>query len=100
MTVYDAVVVGGGHAGLAAAMWLARYRQRVVVVDSGEHRNRWVDQAHGYLGSDPLDPAELLGRARADVAEYPEAEVVAGRVSTAAQRDDGVFVLTLEEVGA
>ena len=78
----DAVVVGGGPAGLAAATWLARYRCRVVVVDSDEHRNRWVERAHGYLGSDPIDPAALRDRARADLARYEEAELVLGKVTS------------------
>jgi thioredoxin reductase len=96
MTEYDAVVVGGGPAGLAAALWLARYRRRVVVVDSAEYRNRWVDQAHGYLGFDPVDPAELRERARRDLERYPEATVVAGRV-VSARREAAEFVLALSE---
>ena len=93
----DAVVVGGGPAGLSAATWLARYRKQVVVLDSGEHRNRWVDRAHGYLGSDPMAPAELLASAREDLARYPEAEVRPGRAVTARRRDDGNFVVGLED---
>ncbi|HEV7886301.1 MAG TPA: NAD(P)/FAD-dependent oxidoreductase [Acidimicrobiales bacterium] len=97
MTVHDAVVVGGGPAGLAAGLWLARYRRRVVVVDSGEHRNRWVDEAHGYLGFDPINPAELLERAGADLAEYPEASLRTGRVTSALRTDGGLFALDLED---
>ena len=99
MTVYDAVVVGGGPAGLAAALWLARYRRTVVVLDSGEYRNRWVDEAHGYLGFDPFSPEELRGRARDDLARYPEAEVRAGKAGRAARNADGTFDVVLEEGG-
>jgi thioredoxin reductase len=67
---WDAVVVGGGVAGLAAATWLGRHRRRVLVVDRGEPRNRWVDEAHGYLGLDGIGPAELIERARRDLARY------------------------------
>lgn len=88
-------MVGGGPAGLAAATWLARYRRRVAVVDSGEYRNRWVDQAHGYLGRDPVDPAELRETARKDLAQYPEASIIEGRVTTACRDGDGAFTLTL-----
>jgi thioredoxin reductase len=95
-TRYDAVVVGGGPAGLAAALWLARYRQRVLMVDSGEQRNRWVDQAHGYLGSDPVSPADLLERARADLRCYPEASLQTGRVASVTADDDGTFVLVTD----
>jgi 2-polyprenyl-6-methoxyphenol hydroxylase-like FAD-dependent oxidoreductase len=41
----EAIVVGGGPAGLSAVTWLARYRRRVLVLDSGEYRNRWADAA-------------------------------------------------------
>jgi thioredoxin reductase len=100
MTVHDAVVVGGGPAGLAAALWLARYRRRVVVFDSGDYRNRWVDEAHGYLGFDPFSPAELRQRAQDDLARYPEATLRQGRITHAAREDDGTFTLTLDGADA
>ncbi len=49
-TEVDAVVVGGGAAGLAAALWLARYRRSVVVLDSGDYRAAKVEASYGYLG--------------------------------------------------
>jgi thioredoxin reductase len=88
---YDAVVVGGGVAGLSAATWLARYRQRVLVLDSGEQRNRWVELAHGYLGFDPIAPGELLDRARRQLDSYPEVEVRRGRAESVERGDDGRF---------
>lgn len=93
----DAVVVGGGPAGLAAATWIARYRRSVVVVDAGEPRNRWVDLAHGYLGDDPVRPGDLAERARRQLLAYPEAELCAGRVGAAGRRDDGVFAVDLDD---
>jgi thioredoxin reductase len=68
--VWDAAVVGGGPAGLSAATWLARYRRTVVVLDSQEYRNRWVDNAHGYLGSDPMPPKEFLARSCEQLDRY------------------------------
>lgn len=59
---------------MSAATWIARYRRRVVVLDSEEYRNRWVDHAHGYLGSDPIPPKELLARACEQLAGYDAAE--------------------------
>lgn len=91
--VHDAIVVGGGAAGLAAATWIARYRRSVVVLDGGEPRNRWVDQAHGYLGADPVHPAALLERAREEVSRYEEASLRATSATRARRRDDGVFVV-------
>jgi thioredoxin reductase len=90
----DAIVVGGGPAGLSGATWLARYRRTVLVLDSGEYRNRWADAAHGYLGRDPVHPAELLGRARADLCAYPTAEVRPERAVKATPEGGGFEVLT------
>ncbi len=66
----DVVVIGGGAAGLAAALQLGRVRRRVAVVDAGEPRNRPAAHSHGFLGHDGAPPLELLGRARAEVAHY------------------------------
>jgi thioredoxin reductase len=93
--LYDVAVVGGGPAGLSAATWAARYRRSVLVVDSGEYRNRWVHRSHGYLGNDPADPMELLRRGRDDLARYPEVTFCEGRASSARRNPDGHFVLTI-----
>lgn len=82
MAEYDAVVVGGGPAGLTAATWLGRYRRRTLLVDAGEHRNRWVEQSHGYFTRDPESPAVLLETACAQLEAYPLVRRVAGCVSS------------------
>ncbi|MFP5320089.1 MAG: NAD(P)/FAD-dependent oxidoreductase [Acidimicrobiia bacterium] len=91
---HDAVVVGGGPAGLSAAAWLARHRRRVALVDGGRRRNRWVEQTHGYLGLDPVDPAHLMDRARAGLLAYPTAEICVGEAVAAEIRPDGTFGLS------
>src|SRR3954470_2043967 len=77
----DAVVVGGGPAGLSAALWLARDRLDVTVVDSGEWRAAQVEQSHGYLGRDPQQPNELLERGRDELLAYPTARYQTGAVT-------------------
>jgi thioredoxin reductase len=77
---YDVVVVGGGAAGLSAALVLARARRRVAVVDVGSPRNAPAAHMHGYLGSDGLPPSELLARGRAEVTSYG-GHLVAGTVT-------------------
>ncbi len=67
---YDVVVVGGGAAGLSAALVLGRARRRVVVVDAGQPRNAPAAHMQGFLGSDGLAPVELLDRGRAELAGY------------------------------
>jgi thioredoxin reductase len=84
--LHDAVVVGGGAAGLVA------------VLDGGEPRNQWVERAHGYLGADPVDPADLLRAAREQLARYEEVVLCEGTAERAWRRDDGVFVVEAGEV--
>jgi thioredoxin reductase len=68
--VYDVVVVGGGAAGLSAALVLGRARRRVAVVDAGAPRNAPAAHMQGFLTRDGLPPAELLERGRAEVSGY------------------------------
>ena len=90
------LVVGGGPAGLSAATWAARYRRTVLVIDSGEYRNRWAVESHGYLGTDPGNPMDLLRQARANLDHYPEVAFCEGRATAARREDDGHFVVTVE----
>jgi len=83
---YDAVIVGGGAAGLSAALVLGRARRRVAVIDTGQPRNAPAAHMQGFLGSDGLPPAELLARGRAEVAGYGVVQV-AGTVASIARGD-------------
>jgi thioredoxin reductase len=67
---YDVVVVGGGAAGLSAALVLGRARRRVAVVDAGDPRNAPAAHMHGFLSRDGTPPADLLAAARAEVRGY------------------------------
>lgn len=95
--IVDVCVVGAGPAGLAAATWLGRYRRDTVVLDSTEHRNRWVEQGHGYLGSDPFSPADLLQRARDDLKQYETVTIVSAKALSAQCSVDGLFSLRLSD---
>lgn len=68
--MYDVVIVGGGPAGLSAALVLGRARRRVALVDAGEPRNARAHEAHGFLTRDGITPGELLALGRAEVAGY------------------------------
>ncbi len=67
---YDVVVVGGGAAGLSAALVLGRARRRVVVVDAGTPRNAPAAHMHGFLSRDGMPPTELLAVGRDEVRAY------------------------------
>jgi thioredoxin reductase (NADPH) len=92
----DVVVVGGGAAGLAAAVALARSRRSVVVVDAGQPRNAPAEGAHNVLGQEGVSPLELLARGRAEAEGYG-ARIVSGSVTGASGAVDD---FTLEVDGS
>jgi thioredoxin reductase (NADPH) len=92
---YDVVVVGGGAAGLSAAVTLARSLRSVVVIDAGEPRNAPAAGAHNLLGREGIAPLELLATGRREAESYG-AEIRAGRV-VAVRRDECGFELDLAD---
>jgi thioredoxin reductase len=67
---YDVVVVGGGAAGLSAALVLGRARRRVAVIDAGAPRNGPAARMQGFVSRDGMAPAEFLSTGRAEVSGY------------------------------
>jgi len=94
---YDVVVIGGGPAGLAAAMWLARYRLRTLMVDAGNPRNKVTWAVHGYLGLADVAPEDLR-RVGREQAERAGAIIEDGTVSAVSGEKDA-FEVTLEDGG-
>ena len=80
MNTYDVVIIGGGAAGLSAALVLSRARRRVLVVDSGAPRNAPAAHLHGFLSRDGMPPRDLLAAGRQEVRGY------GGTVTTGAVR--------------
>lgn len=85
---YDVVIVGGGAAGLSAALMLGRARRSVLVVDSGEPRNAPAAHTHGFFSRDGVPPAHLLEAGRREVAGYG-GEIVTGRARSASRDESG-----------
>lgn len=92
---YDVVIVGGGPAGLSAALMLGRARRSVLVVDSGEPRNAPAAHMHGYLSRDGAAPGGFLAAGRDEVLGYG-VEIVTGRVGTTT-RDDAGFTVGIDD---
>ena len=80
MDDYDVVIIGGGAAGLSAALVLARARRTVAVVDAGEPRNAPAAHMQGFLSRDGIPPSRFLAAGREEVAGYG-GRLVAGRVT-------------------
>jgi thioredoxin reductase len=70
MNDFDVVVIGGGAAGLSAALVLSRARRSVLVIDGGAPRNAPAAHMHGFLSRDGMPPAQLLAIGRDEVAGY------------------------------
>lgn len=96
---YDVAVVGGGAAGLSAAVALARFGQSVVVIDEGTPRNAPAGHVHNMLTRDGTPPAELYRLGRSEVTRFG-GEILAGTVRSVhgsagafrLQLDDGVIM--------
>jgi thioredoxin reductase len=90
--IHDVAIVGGGPAGLSAAIWLGRYLHSVVLLDSGDPRNWETRGVNGYLGLPGITPAELR-RAGRDEARRYGVDLVDGYVIRARAESDERFVL-------
>ena len=89
---YDVVVIGGGAAGLSAALVLGRSRRRTLVVDAGEPRNTPAAHMQGYLTRDGMSPAEFLALGREEIARYG-VDLVRDRAVDVTKGDDFAVAL-------
>ena len=91
----DVIIIGGGAAGLNAALVLGRTRRAVTVIDAGQPRNAPAAGAHGFITRDGVAPLELTRLGRADLEPY-DVNIVEGRVLRA-EKLDGEFRITLND---
>lgn len=94
--MFDVVVVGGGPAGLSAALMLGRCRRRVLVCDAGQPRNASSHALHGYLTRDGVAPAHLNALGRSELATYG-VQVREGVQVTAVDREGDLFEVRLKD---
>lgn len=86
--LYDVIIVGGGPAGLSAALVLGRSRRRVLVCDEGHPRNAASRGVHGFLSRDGIPPRDLLRLGRAEIERY-DVDWRQGQVAFACRLDEG-----------
>jgi thioredoxin reductase len=95
-TTWDCIIVGGGAAGLSAALVLGRARQRTLVIDAGNQSNRCAAGVGGLLGHDGRPPAAFYAAGHEELAAYPTVELRSGEVLGGERRDAG-FVLDVAD---
>ncbi|MGF3024156.1 NAD(P)/FAD-dependent oxidoreductase [Methylobacterium aquaticum] len=94
-SVLDCLVIGGGPAGLTAAIYLARFRRRFQVVDAGRSRAALIPTSHNHAGfPEGIHGRTLLGRMTEQARRYG-AHIVHGSVTHLEHRPDGVFIATV-----
>ena len=96
---WECIIIGGGPAGLSAALSLGRARRRTLVIDAGRQSNLPAAGIGGLLGHDRRPPASLYEDGRAELQEYPTVELRGGEVCGAVAEADlvGEFVVTLAD---
>lgn len=90
---WDVTVIGGGPAGMSAALVLGRARRRVLLLDDGRYRNYASRTLHGYLTRDGIDPAEFRAIGRDELRRYPNVTTRAAEVTDARRVDGAAFEL-------
>lgn len=91
---YDAIIIGGSFAGLAAALYLGRAHRSVCVLDTQQPRNRYADASHGFFAQDGSDPRTLLATMRQQVSAYPTVGFI-NEAAVGASGDSGGFDVAL-----
>lgn len=97
-TDHDAIVIGGGPAGLQATLTLARVHRRVLMLDSGSYRNDPARHMHNLVTHDGTPPAEFRAAARKDLAAYDTATVRSAAATSVVADGDGFRVFLGDEV--
>jgi thioredoxin reductase len=92
----DCAIIGGGPAGLNAALVLGRARRTVLVFDDNQPRNAVTQESHGFLTRDGVKPDEFRTLAHQDISKYPSVEIQHVRV-TAIRHADASFEITTEK---
>jgi thioredoxin reductase len=93
--MFDVIIIGGGPAGLSAALALGRARRRVLLVDGGARRNAAAERVHNFVTRDGTPPDEFRRIARQQLEAYASVEVRDARAE-AIQGERGAFELRLD----
>lgn len=94
---YECAIIGGGPAGLNAALVLGRARRKVLLFDNEQPRNRVTRMAHGFMTRDGIPPAELRRLAHLELANYPSVEIKSETIISIKRLDQTHFELKTDK---
>lgn len=92
MDIQDVIIIGGGPAGLNAAVVLGRCRRKVLLFDTQQYRNRYSHGMHNYLTRDDINPSEFIGISRNEIKKYGVA-LLERKVVCAKKNESGIFLV-------
>lgn len=92
MDIQDVIIIGGGPAGLNAAVVLGRCRRRVLLFDTKQYRNRYSHGMHNYLTRDDIEPTEFIDISRKELKKYGVA-ILEQKIVSAKKNEAGVFIV-------
>ena len=92
----DVVIIGGGPAGMSAALVAGRGKQRVLLLDEEKPRNAVTKASHAFLTRDGITPADFREKGRRDLLNYPNISIENDRVIAIDRLSDDTFELTTQ----
>ncbi|TFE27476.1 NAD(P)/FAD-dependent oxidoreductase [Cohnella luojiensis] len=91
--IYDCAIIGGGPAGLNAALVLGRARRSVALIDNNQPRNAVTHASHGFITRDGVKPAEFRRIAYEEVLRYPSVDHLQSEVVSVGKMESGFEML-------
>ncbi|MCY7674836.1 NAD(P)/FAD-dependent oxidoreductase [Bacillus safensis] len=92
----DCAIIGGGPAGLSAALVVGRGRKQVIVFDDELPRNRVTQESHGFITNDGMTPFEIRQAGEADLQKYPNIKIKRNRIVDIQKKEESFTLLTHE----
>ncbi|NOU96292.1 NAD(P)/FAD-dependent oxidoreductase [Paenibacillus sp. LMG 31456] len=94
--LYDCAIIGGGPAGLNAALVLGRARRSIILFDNNKPRNAVTHESHGFITRDGVKPNEFRRIAQQEISRYPSVEFAHNEITTVS-KSDGSFQLVTRD---
>ncbi|MGV3463871.1 MAG: NAD(P)/FAD-dependent oxidoreductase [Heyndrickxia sp.] len=93
----DCAIIGGGPAGLNAALVLGRARRKIILFDNSQPRNAVTHESHGFITRDGVSPTEFRVLAHQDIRKYPSVQIKENKIVVIKQNSNSTFELITHE---